>query len=141
MLLATAACGYAVAVSDGNTEAFYLIAGGLALFGFAQGVINGPAQALLADSLRTGDRDTYSVPHHIYTCTDRCPSCSFYNYVFVCYLLGASVGPLMAVILFSYWQGYTGTPTRVFPTRRLSCSASDCALQSKATAGRCKICA
>jgi len=91
MLLSVGACSYTVIASadDSDDLAFVLMCIGLSLFGFSQGVISGPAQALLADSLPTGFRDKY------------------YNLVFVCYLAGSAIGPLMAVILFSIWQGYT----------------------------------
>eukprot|EP00239_Pterosperma_sp_CCMP1384_P011720 CAMPEP_0197862120 /NCGR_PEP_ID=MMETSP1438-20131217/38634_1 /TAXON_ID=1461541 /ORGANISM="Pterosperma sp., Strain CCMP1384" /LENGTH=593 /DNA_ID=CAMNT_0043479557 /DNA_START=697 /DNA_END=2478 /DNA_ORIENTATION=- len=91
LLVSIGATGYAVisSATDLGPESFYLLAMGLGFFGFAQGIINGPAQALLADSLTTGIRDVY------------------YNWLFILYLLGSTVGPLLAVILFSIWQGYT----------------------------------
>jgi MFS family permease len=89
LLLAVGAIGYAVVSSawDSGSLSYYLMCVGLGLFGFAGGVMNGPAQALLADSLPTGSRDQY------------------YNYIFVCYLLGSMVGPLACIVLFSYWNG------------------------------------
>merc|ERR1711907_826090 len=91
MILSVGLLAYTVVASesDSDSTAFNIIFAGLALFGFAQAIVNGPAQALLADSLPTGFRDT------------------FYGYLMACYLIGSAVGPLLAIILFSIWQGYT----------------------------------
>lgn len=61
---------------------FYVICASLGMSGFAGGIISGPAQALLADSLETGFREKY------------------YNYLFVLYLFSSCVGPLVCIALF-----------------------------------------
>lgn len=54
----------------------------MACWGVADGVVNGPASALYADSTPQGQRSTY------------------YTYLFACYMLASSVGPLVSIILF-----------------------------------------
>jgi len=96
MLLSIGAVSYAVIVSEwdtGNTS-YILMCVGLSLFGFAGGVMNGPTQALLADSLPTGSRDSY------------------YNHLFVLYLLGSVVGPVVCIVLFSIWNGGYASQTK-----------------------------
>jgi MFS family permease len=68
-----------------NDTTLYMSAVGLALYGFSGGVISGPAQALLADSLPTGHREKY------------------YNYVFMLYILAGVGGPALCIILFKIW--------------------------------------
>ncbi|KAK3233521.1 hypothetical protein CYMTET_56184 [Cymbomonas tetramitiformis] len=93
LLLSISATSYAVISSccESARVTFVLLCLGLALFGFSGGVINGPAQALLADSIPTGFREVY------------------YNYLFMCYMLGGVVGPLLSIVLFTHWQGYSGS--------------------------------
>ena len=96
MLLSIAAVAYGVVVSawDTGSTSFALLCIGLALNGLAGGINNGPAQALLADSLTTGLRDEY------------------YNYIFIAYMGGSMAGPLLCVILFTYWDGYSSHTER-----------------------------
>jgi MFS family permease len=57
--------------------------GGIMIFwGLGDGVVNGPCQALFADSTPSGTRSTY------------------FTYQFVCYLSASAVGPLVSIILF-----------------------------------------
>jgi MFS family permease len=90
MLLSVAGMAYAVLSSSHQspTATFYIHCAALAMFGLAGGIMNGPAQALLADSLTAGTR------------------AKFYNIVFVLYMLASTVGPLVCIILFSVWDGY-----------------------------------
>ena len=85
---------YAVLASkdDSNSGSYALLAGALILWGVVGGIINGPAQALFADSLPTGTRS------------------KFYNYLFSAYLVGASCGPLLAIILFTVWADEWSQP-------------------------------
>ena len=72
MLFSVACVAYSIIISvDDNPDTSYIfLAIGLVFLGFSQGIINGPCQALLADSLPTGFREKY------------------YNYIFVCYIIG-----------------------------------------------------
>ena len=92
VLVAVAAICFAVISSawSDHSLCYLFMCCGLAMYGFSEGIICGPAQALLANSLPTGSRD------------------KFYNYCFVCSILGSTAGPLLSVILFSFWQGYDG---------------------------------
>jgi MFS family permease len=63
----------------------YMSAAGLVLYGFSGGAINGPAQALLADSLPTGYREKY------------------YNLVFILYIMAGVGGPALCILLFKLW--------------------------------------
>ena len=57
--------------------------GGIMIFwGLGDGVVNGPCQALFADSTPSGTRSTY------------------FTYQFVCYLSASAVGPLVSIVLF-----------------------------------------
>lgn len=62
--------------------AFWLMGAIMALWGIAGGVVNGPAQALYADSTPAGNRSTY------------------YTYLFATYILASCVGPLVSIVLF-----------------------------------------
>mmetsp|Transcript_27909 Transcript_27909/g.93928 ORF Transcript_27909/g.93928 Transcript_27909/m.93928 type:complete len:547 (-) Transcript_27909:60-1700(-) len=62
---------------------FVLICVAFGLFGFANGIINGPAQALLADSVPTGQRSR------------------FYNWLFLAYVIPTFVGPLITIFWFA----------------------------------------
>ena len=57
----------------------------MALWGSAGGVVNGPVQALYADSTPSGERSTY------------------YVYLFASFMLSSCVGPLISIVLFQYW--------------------------------------
>eukprot|EP00538_Stauroneis_constricta_P013250 CAMPEP_0119565530 /NCGR_PEP_ID=MMETSP1352-20130426/30384_1 /TAXON_ID=265584 /ORGANISM="Stauroneis constricta, Strain CCMP1120" /LENGTH=610 /DNA_ID=CAMNT_0007614465 /DNA_START=32 /DNA_END=1867 /DNA_ORIENTATION=- len=54
----------------------------MAFWGVSDGVVNGPAQALYADSTEEGERSTY------------------YTYLFACYIGASSVGPIVSIVLF-----------------------------------------
>jgi MFS family permease len=57
--------------------------GGIMIFwGLGDGVVNGPCQALFADSTPSGTRSTY------------------FTYQFICYLSASAVGPLVSIVLF-----------------------------------------
>jgi len=57
--------------------------GGIMIFwGIGDGIVNGPCQALFADSTPAGTRSTY------------------FTYQFVCWLTASSVGPLVSIVLF-----------------------------------------
>mmetsp|Transcript_2307 Transcript_2307/g.4932 ORF Transcript_2307/g.4932 Transcript_2307/m.4932 type:complete len:547 (-) Transcript_2307:50-1690(-) len=61
---------------------FVLFAGVMALWGVGGGVINGPSQALYADSTPAGRRSVY------------------YMYLFACYMISSCLGPLVSIVLF-----------------------------------------
>ena len=63
----------------------YLFLGVMTLWGAAGGVVNGPVQALYADSTPEGERTRY------------------YVYLFASYMLSSCVGPLLSIFLFLYW--------------------------------------
>lgn len=54
----------------------------MALWGVGDGIVNGPASALYADSIPEGKRSLY------------------YNYLFVFYMVASAVGPLVSIMLF-----------------------------------------
>lgn len=54
----------------------------MALWGVGDGIVNGPASALYADSIPEGKRSLY------------------YNYRFVFYMVASAVGPLVSIVLF-----------------------------------------
>jgi MFS family permease len=54
----------------------------MVLWGVAGGIVNGPAQALYADSTPAGERSKY------------------YTYLFAAYVLSSCVGPLISILLF-----------------------------------------
>ena len=54
----------------------------MGLWGVGDGIVDGPCQALYADSTPAGDRTKY------------------YQYLFVCYLLASCIGPILSIILF-----------------------------------------
>jgi len=94
MACAIALTTYSVVQSESleSGEGYDLLCGALVLWGVCGGIVNGPAQALFADSLPTGTRSRY------------------YNYLFSAYLVGASVGPLLAIVLFSFWDDEWSQP-------------------------------
>lgn len=57
----------------------------MAMWGSAGGVVNGPVQALYADSTPSGERSKY------------------YVYLFASYMLSSCFGPLISITLFQYW--------------------------------------
>mmetsp|Transcript_11830 Transcript_11830/g.35243 ORF Transcript_11830/g.35243 Transcript_11830/m.35243 type:complete len:482 (-) Transcript_11830:26-1471(-) len=61
---------------------FYLICAATALFGISSGIANGPAQALLADSIETGTRSRV------------------YNWLFLCYIVPSTLGPAITCLYF-----------------------------------------
>ena len=66
---------------DKSMRAFVAV---MALWGISGGVVNGPVQALYADSTPAGKRSTY------------------YQYQFTAYMLSSCLGPLVAIIMFQY---------------------------------------
>jgi len=62
--------------------ALWLMGGIMVFWGLGDGVVNGPCQALFADSTPEGDRSTY------------------FTYQFVCYITASAVGPLVSIVLF-----------------------------------------
>ena len=69
--------------NDGKRElSFVLFAAVMALWGIGGGVINGPSQALYADSTPAGSRSI------------------FYMYLFAAYMISSCLGPLVSIILF-----------------------------------------
>lgn len=68
-----------------RTRSFWLYLMIMAFWGSAGGVVNGPVQALYADSTPRGDRTTY------------------YVYLFASYMLSSCVGPLISIVLFQVW--------------------------------------
>jgi len=69
---------------DQRNETTTLITMGviMAFWGVGDGIVNGPASALYADSTPEGKRSMY------------------YNYLFAIYMVASSVGPLVSIILF-----------------------------------------
>jgi MFS family permease len=65
-----------------NLTALIIMGVVMACWGVADGVVTGPASALYADSTPQGQRSAY------------------YTYLFACYMLASSVGPLVSIILF-----------------------------------------
>jgi len=63
-----------------HTELYLMII--MALWGVGGGIVNGPAQALFADSTPQGKRSQY------------------YMYLFVCYEVASCLGPLVSIVLF-----------------------------------------
>ena len=61
---------------------FILFAAVMALWGIGGGVINGPSQALYADSTPVGSRSVY------------------YMYLFAAYMISSCLGPLISIVLF-----------------------------------------
>jgi MFS family permease len=69
---------------DDNKDkiALYLMGGMMIFWGFGDGVVNGPCQALYADSTPEGERSR------------------FFSYQFTCYITASAVGPLVSIIMF-----------------------------------------
>merc|ERR1712125_181170 len=70
--------------SDGDHQetTLWIMGAIMALWGVGDGIVNGPASALYADSTQEGQRSIY------------------YNYLFAAYMSASSVGPLVSIILF-----------------------------------------
>jgi len=68
--------------SNKNKVALWLMGGIMVFWGLGDGVVNGPCQALYADSTPDGERST------------------FFTYQFACYLTASAVGPLVSIIMF-----------------------------------------
>jgi len=64
------------------TVALWIMGVIMAFFGIGDGLVNGPMMALYADSTPEGERST------------------FFNYLFVCYMVASACGPLVSIILF-----------------------------------------
>jgi len=71
-------------LGDTNKNNVALISMGaiMIFWGLGDGVVNGPCQALFADSTPEGERSTY------------------FTYQFACYLTASAVGPLVSIIMF-----------------------------------------
>mmetsp|Transcript_31486 Transcript_31486/g.37502 ORF Transcript_31486/g.37502 Transcript_31486/m.37502 type:complete len:554 (-) Transcript_31486:112-1773(-) len=65
-----------------DSNAFILLGIVMALWGIGGGIVNGPTQALYADSTPAGTRSVY------------------YHYLFVCYMISSCCGPILSIILF-----------------------------------------
>jgi len=68
--------------SNKDNVALWLMGAIMVFWGLGDGVVNGPCQALFADSTPEGQRSTY------------------FTYQFVCYLSASAVGPFVSIILF-----------------------------------------
>jgi MFS family permease len=68
--------------NDHETTALLIMGVIMALWGVGDGIVNGPASALYADSTPEGKRSVY------------------YNYLFVAYISASAVGPLVSIVLF-----------------------------------------
>ena len=75
----------AMALHEGGTEEYWMAACALTLWGTFRGFTYAPLEALFADSVPTEDR------------------AKLQTFKFVCTTLGASAGPLAAVVLFKYF--------------------------------------
>jgi len=68
--------------TDKSNAALLSMGAIMVLWGLGDGVVNGPCQALFADSTPEGERSTY------------------FTYQFACYLTASAVGPLVSIIMF-----------------------------------------
>ncbi len=68
--------------SNKHNTALWLMGGIMIFWGLGDGVVNGPCQALYADSTPEGERSTY------------------FTYQFACYLSASAVGPLVSIVMF-----------------------------------------
>lgn len=68
--------------SNKNNVALWLMGAIMIFWGLGDGVVNGPCQALYADSTPEGERSTY------------------FTYQFACYLTASAVGPLVSIFMF-----------------------------------------
>ena len=78
---------YAVLSPDSDTAQvqYYFILGSMALWGMGQGVFNGPAMALFADSIPQGQRSLW------------------YTRLMICYIIPSLAGPLAAICLLTIY--------------------------------------
>lgn len=74
--------GHSQNESYNRTTALWLMGVIMAFWGIGDGVVNGPCNALFADSTPDGQRSKY------------------FNYLFVCYTAASACGPLVSIILF-----------------------------------------
>jgi MFS family permease len=97
-LIACGLTGYAVLDPNGNSldRQYYFILGSMALWGTGQGVFNGPAMALFADSIPQGERSKW------------------YTRLSICYMIPSLAGPLAAIILLTVY-GDTWTLNELRP--------------------------
>ncbi|KAL3904353.1 MAG: hypothetical protein SGARI_004958, partial [Bacillariaceae sp.] len=68
--------------SYNRTTALWMMGVIMAFWGIGDGVVNGPCNALFADSTPEGSRTKW------------------FNYLFVCYTAASAIGPLVSIILF-----------------------------------------
>jgi len=68
--------------SNKHNTALWLMGAIMIFWGLGDGVVNGPCQALYADSTPEGERSTY------------------FTYQFACYLTASAVGPLVSIVMF-----------------------------------------
>ena len=68
-----------------NTVVYYALCFAMVVWGISEGISNGPAQALFADSVAEGERSTY------------------YTVLMMCYMLPSALGPALCILLFSVW--------------------------------------
>lgn len=78
---------YAAQNDTVSHRAYIMVCISFVLFGFGSGIANGPAQALLADSIPTGSRSKY------------------YNILFQAYVIPGIIGPLIGIIYFLTYAG------------------------------------
>mmetsp|Transcript_7239 Transcript_7239/g.12230 ORF Transcript_7239/g.12230 Transcript_7239/m.12230 type:complete len:606 (+) Transcript_7239:187-2004(+) len=92
--LAVAASSFAVIYGTSHIEenilCFWIFLGAMCMWGIVNAVSSGPAQALYADSVQTGERSRY------------------YTILFSLYLLSSMLGPLVSIIMFvlhgNHWR-------------------------------------
>ncbi len=86
-LVAVALTSYAVLDPEhyGHKVQYWLLLGSMALWGTGQGIFNGPAQALFADSVPKGERSKW------------------YTRLMLCYMLPSLAGPLAAIVLLTVY--------------------------------------
>jgi MFS family permease len=69
-------------LSYNKTAALWMMGVIMAFWGIGDGVVNGPCNALFADSTPEGSRTKW------------------FNYLFVCYTAASAIGPLVSIVLF-----------------------------------------
>ncbi len=86
-LVAAGLTAYAVLDPRGDSllTQYYFILGSMALWGTGQGVFNGPAMALFADSIPQGERSKW------------------YTRLSICYMIPSIAGPLAAIVLLTFY--------------------------------------
>ena len=85
-ILAVASTIFAVTdtIQLNYTQQYNILLASMCLWGIVNGIVNGPVQALFADSCPLGDRSEW------------------YSYLQICYLVPSAVGPAISVVMFSY---------------------------------------